>query len=226
MDHILYFSMNSVQYQDNQRERDSMCHWFCLTLFVYWEEIMLHYHHGHHEKLKNTTAYTTSPCYSDIYPHSWWITRKDKTFEEGNGSIKQKWIINEENKRDRYKMSVDPLWNPPLEMKLSIQVTDNLKPALMIGYYVRVTVDTSPGFNRPYDCGFLKEVRGYGSATMSTLQMSEVWGVFLFHDIPMIFLKPANYFGYQLVLVTTKRKRSVTVTPYPPTRKRVKKYNW
>ena len=44
----------------------------------------------------------------------------------------------------------------PPETKGKIQFTDDLKPAVLIGDYVRVTGDTSPVFNFPYGYGFVK----------------------------------------------------------------------
>ena len=58
--------------------------------------------------------------------------RKGKSFEEVNGNIVQKRIINEANNRDRYKMSVDPLWMTPIETKLSPQVKNYLNTEVMI----------------------------------------------------------------------------------------------
>ena len=58
-----------------------------------------------------------------------------------------KWIINETNKRYRYKMIMDPLLMNNPELKVALQVTDDLNLALMIRYYVIVTGDTLPGFN-------------------------------------------------------------------------------
>ena len=61
---------------------------------------------------------------------------------------------------------MDPLLMNNPELKVALQVTDDLNLALMIRYYVIVTGDTLPGFNWTYGYGFVQEVRGYGADTM------------------------------------------------------------
>jgi hypothetical protein len=51
-----------------------------------------------------------------------------------------------------------------------------MKPAFWVGDYVRVKGDTSPSNNRPDGYAFIKKVRGHGAATLSSIQMVEVYG--------------------------------------------------
>ena len=107
-------------------------------------------------------------------------------------------------------------------MKVSLKFTYELKPALLIGDYVRMAVYNTPVFNHPYGHGFVREVRGYGSSIMSTIQMGGVNGGWLLCDMLMRFLILHTFLGDQLMVDKTKIKRSVSVTPYAPKIKRIK----
>jgi hypothetical protein len=96
--------------------------------------------------------------------------------------------------------------------------TLSAKPAFRVGDYVRVKGDTSPGHNRPDGYAFVKQVRGHGAAnTLSSIQMVEVYGGSLFHDVRIQFMTPATFPGSELA-ETPMRKRmapSSAVTPSP-----------
>ena len=99
----------------------------------------------------------------------------------------------------------------------------DLKPALIIGDYFIVTVDTPPNFNHSCVYVFVKELRGYRAVTISSNQMIGVHGGCIFRAIPMIFLTPATFLVSQLMVYTTKTKTNSVVTPYPPKSERLKK---
>ena len=58
----------------------------------------------------------------------------------------------------------------PPERKPAITVEDDMRPAIVIGEFVMVDANTSPGNNRPGGSGFVESVRGVGAATTATIR--------------------------------------------------------
>jgi hypothetical protein len=147
---------------------------------------------------------------------------EEKAVKRARATCEKKRKIAEANQRDRQIMSVQPLLVTPPDMKPAIVLTDDMKPAFRVGEYVRVKGDTSPGHNRPDGYAFIKQVRGHGAATLSSIQMVEVYGGNLFRDVRMQFMTPATFLGSEIA-ATPKRKRmapSSTVTPSPISKKK------
>ena len=67
-----------------------------------------------------------------------------------------------------HPMTTGPKW------KFAILVSDNQKPGVSVGDYVRVAKDTSPGMNRVQGYGFVQKVEGVGAATRATVKYTQV----------------------------------------------------
>lgn len=81
----------------------------------------------------------------------------------------------------------------PPERKPFIEGFDNMKPLFNIGDYVKVFADTSPGKNREEGYGFIKNVRGYGGATIVDVEYTKGHHGGLHKDIPINHITPAVY---------------------------------
>jgi hypothetical protein len=70
-----------------------------------------------------------------------------------------------------------------LERKVVILVTNDQKPGVSVGDYIREAKDTLPGLNRLEGYGFVKKVQGVGALTIATLKYDEVFGGLLHSNI-------------------------------------------
>jgi hypothetical protein len=117
-------------------------------------------------------------------------------------------------------LTVQPLRTTPPDIKPAIVLTDDNKPAFRVGDYVRVKGDTSPDHNRPDGYAFIKQVRGHGAATLSSIQMVEVYGGSLFHDVRMQCMTPATFLGSELAGAPKRKRMASTVAPSPIPKKK------
>jgi hypothetical protein len=69
------------------------------------------------------------------------------------------------------------------DRKPTIDVSDELKPALNVGNYVKVNADTSFNKNRPEGFGFVQDVRGVGAATIVNVKYDS-------HSIMVVYTIP------------------------------------
>ena len=126
--------------------------------------------------------------------------------------------IQEKNKellhesRDRGMIQTQP------ERKPAITVEDDMRPAIVIGEFVMVDANTSPGNNRPGGSAFVESVRGVGAATTATIRYHGVENR-KYNNIPLSALTNL-VFGNTFGIAETKRKRSVEarqiIDPSPP----------
>jgi hypothetical protein len=112
------------------------------------------------------------------------------------------------------------------DRKFAIRVNDEQKPGVLLGDYVKVSADASPGINRMDGFGFVKEVRGVGTVTIASVKYYEVFGGQLHSEIPFPVITVA-IFGQDWQCedlgssINRKRKQSrsqmatVPVTPSP-----------
>jgi hypothetical protein len=107
--------------------------------------------------------------------------------------------------------------------KFAITVDDDQKPGLLLGGYVFVSADTSPGMNRTEGFGFVKSVHSVGAATIASVKYDLAFGRQLHSEIPFKFITVA-VFGQDWqcsdlessIFRISKQRRPVTTVPVTP----------
>ena len=125
--------------------------------------------------------------------------------------------------------NLHPMTTGP-ERKFAILLSNDQKPGVSVGDYVRVAKDTSPGMNRLEGYGFVQKVVGVGAATRATVKYAEVFGGLvhssvLFADLTVaVFGQDWECEDLESNLRKGKRRRSRTTIPVTPSPERKKQH--
>jgi hypothetical protein len=92
---------------------------------------------------------------------------------------------------------------------------DDMKPAVVIGEFVKVKGDTSPGNNRPCVIGFVESVQGVGAATTATVRYQGVENRKYSH-IPLSALTSLVFGSMYGIVEATKRNIQAIPIVSPP----------
>jgi hypothetical protein len=123
--------------------------------------------------------------------------------------------------------NLHPMTTGP-DQKFTILVSDDQKPGVLVGDYVQVAKDTSPGLNRLEGYGFVKKVQGVGAATIATVKYDEVFGGVGHSNIPFpdltvaVFGQDWDCEDLDSNLRKGKRRRILTTVPVTPSPERKK----
>merc|ERR1712232_148071 len=76
-------------------------------------------------------------------------------------------LANVELLKGQMRCSERTMLSPPEKKQCNIFIgDDDQKSCFLVGEYVKVVADTSPGMKRPEGCGWIMSVRGKGAATL------------------------------------------------------------